>query len=182
MHLGSQTRFFNGSDGMIKINIETNADEVVVKLQETPGIVTEATQLGLYDVADSIFAKSQWKVNVKTGHLKRSGNVRYGDMFAIVGYNAPYAGYVERGTRPHIIAPKTKGFLAWPTEAWVFGYKSGPGGVKIKPTGWVFTTKPVHHPGTKAYRYLGESVDETIPEIDGIMNARIQEALDRRKT
>jgi len=167
---------------MIRLNVTTNADEVIVKLQETPGVVTEATQLGLYDVADSIFAKSQWKVNVKTGHLKRSGNVRYGDMFAIVGYNAPYAGYVERGTRPHIIAPKTKPFLAWPTEAMVFGYKTGVGGVKMKPTGWVFTSKPVHHPGTRAYRYLGDAVDETMPEIERIMDARIQEALNRRDT
>lgn len=177
--MGQETRLFDGSDVMIKVNVETNADEVVVKLQETPGIVTQATQLGLYDVADSIFAKSQWKVRVKTGTLKKSGNVRYGEMLAIVGYNTPYAGFVERGTRPHIIAPKNKPFLAWKTEAWVFGYKAG---LKVKPTGWVFTTKPVHHPGTKAYRYLGESVDETLPEIEGIMNARIQDALNQRET
>lgn len=62
--------------------------------------------------------------------------------------------FVDKGTRPHLIRPKNKPFLAFQA-----GYRaktspriiaSRPGG-KSGPT--VFTQKPVHHPGTKARKF-----------------------------
>jgi hypothetical protein len=178
MHLGPAACI--GEEAVTtNIRIETNADEVAAKISEMPGKVSRGVQAGLNDIADEILAESQWLVPVRDGTLKKSGNVQYGNMFAVVGYNTPYARFMESGTKPHIIAPKRKGFLAWPTEALVFGYKTGPGGAKIKPTGWAFTTKPVHHPGTKPYRYLEGAVDRVLPRIESIMGARIQQALEQ---
>lgn len=54
----------------------------------------------IWDIADEIQRIADKNVPVDSGNLKRSGNVRYGETYAVVGYNAPYAQYVHDGTRP----------------------------------------------------------------------------------
>ena len=55
----------------------------------------------IYDLADRIFAISQQNVPVDKGTLKKSGNVRYGRGYAIVGYNTPYAEDIHDGHGAH---------------------------------------------------------------------------------
>lgn len=55
------------------------------------------------------------------------------------GSSLPYAGFMEKGTRPHIIRPKKPGGVLrfyWPK------------------VGATVTLRSVHHPGTPAYSYL----------------------------
>lgn len=92
----------------------------------------------------------------KTGNLGRSispGSIA--PSFAIVQATAPYAGFVELGTKPHTIRPRTKRALAWaasgsgrrlsgrPTAS---ARRGGSGGLRF--------AKVVKHPGTKAQPFL----------------------------
>lgn len=55
---------------------------------------------------------------------------------------APYAAYIEDGTRPHIIRPKK------------------PGGVLVftNKAGQLIFAKQVHHPGTRRYRIMQDAL------------------------
>jgi hypothetical protein len=85
-------------------------------------------------------------------------------------------GYVDQGTRPHIIRPKRKKALAFPggqykpkTQPQVI--LSTPGGVGGK----TIVRPEVHHPGTKARNFskvIKQSYSKTF-------RARMQNALDR---
>jgi HK97 gp10 family phage protein len=79
-------------------------------------------------------------VPVRTGTLRNSIHITVESDRVTIGPNenqAPYAGYVEFGTGPHVIRPKK------------------PGGVlKFKVGGtWVYAKK-VNHPGTKPHPYV----------------------------
>lgn len=52
--------------------------------------------------------------------------------------SAPYAGYIEAGTRPHVMPRKTAG---------VYVFQADHGGT-------VFTRGPIKHPGTEAQRVI----------------------------
>lgn len=60
----------------------------------------QAERIIAYHTAD-LHQRSQRKVPVKTGHLKRSGaaDVDTDKLEGRVKYSADYAGYVEKGTR-----------------------------------------------------------------------------------
>jgi hypothetical protein len=66
-----------------------------------------------------------------------------GNLSITVGAYQPYAVFVHEGTKPHIIAPKDGGTLAflWPAM--------GPG---------MFFFKSVNHPGTKANKFLSDNL------------------------
>lgn len=75
---------------------------------------------------------------VDTGRYRASISWRLGQdgqgLFAEIGSKVPYARFLEEGTRPHTIRPRTKKALAWKTAR--------------------HPVKLVHHPGTKPYRVL----------------------------
>ena len=82
-------------------------------------------------------AKSNLTSNgsVNTGHLRRGIATKIGDMEAIIHTsNIKYASMVEKGTRAHIIRPKSKKALYW--------------------KGASRPVKQVNHPGSKAKPYL----------------------------
>jgi hypothetical protein len=54
---------------------------------------------------------------------------------------APYATYIERGTRPHVIRPVRARMLRFTTKQ-----------------GQVVFAREVHHPGTKPYRILTDAL------------------------
>jgi len=54
--------------------------------------------------------------------------------------DSPIAGVIEFGSRPHIIRPKNNKLLFWP--------------------GAKYPVKEVKHPGTPAFRVLGDAVEE----------------------
>jgi hypothetical protein len=80
------------------------------------------------------------RVPVKTGKLKGSLRIQVHTDTVIIGPNenqAPYAGYVEFGTKPHVIRPKS------------------PHGVLIfTVNGKRVVTRLVHHPGTEPQPYV----------------------------
>jgi hypothetical protein len=63
--------------------------------------------------------------------------------------NSPVAGIIEFGSRPHIIRPKDNKILFWP--------------------GAKFPVKEVKHPGTPAFRVLGDATEEAVEESGKIL-------------
>jgi phage gpG-like protein len=80
---------------------------------------------------------------VDTGRYRSSISWRLGQdglgLFADVGSNVTYAGYLEFGTRPHIIEARRKKALWW---------KGADHPVRV-----------VHHPGTKPHHVLRRALD-----------------------
>lgn len=106
------------------------------------------TKAFLHVLQLSTVAEAKRRVPRKTGRLARSivpGAVDADS--AIVEARTNYAGFVEHGTRPHVIRPKNRKALAWGGDRRLSGrLRSG-----SSPTH--FATK-VNHPGTKPEPYL----------------------------
>ena len=95
------------------------------------------TQQVLIQVSNHILAEMESRVPVKTGQLRTSLAVRVEADKVIIGPNTPYAGYVEFGTKPHVIKPKN------------------PDGVLVfKVGGTTVYARKVNHPGTQAQPYV----------------------------
>ena len=109
----------------------------------------------LRDVQLGAVAEAKALVPRQTGHLARSihpGSI--GPTFAIVEASTTYAAYVELGTRPHVIRPKSARVLAWPANSGdrrLSGRARTKGGKRSGPS--IFAKK-VNHPGTKPHPYL----------------------------
>ena len=123
----------------------------------------------------------------RTGNMGRSWQVfpnREGTGIVIQN-RASYSGFVDRGTRPHRI-PKTgwpgrdRKVLRWrtarrgPVSAFraVQTQASGRPGALAR-RNFVFTGRPVMHPGTKPQRIVARSVESTI----GFLRGAVQGAL-----
>ncbi|MGY0692621.1 HK97 gp10 family phage protein [Virgibacillus sp. FSP13] len=85
----------------------------------------------------------------RTGHARQSihgGVEESGDEVTIyLSHGVQYGRYLEEGTSPHIIRPKTKQALYW--------------------YGANHPVKEVHHPGTRAQPIIGPTVDTFWPRI-----------------
>jgi hypothetical protein len=68
--------------------------------------------------------------------------------------NSPVAGIIEFGSRPHIIRPKDNKTLFWP--------------------GAKFPVKEVKHPGTPAFRVLGDATEEAVEDIGNILETGLK--------
>lgn len=66
-------------------------------------------------------------------------------MTGAIRSNVRYARYLEEGTRPHVIRPRKKKALYWP--------------------GALHPVKKVNHPGTPAYRVLGNAADRVLRDL-----------------
>lgn len=64
-----------------------------------------------------------------------------GELRTVVTNTAPYATYLERGTRPHVIVPVRARFLVFQAR-----------------DGRTVFTKKVNHPGTRPYRVLTDAL------------------------
>jgi HK97 gp10 family phage protein len=80
-----------------------------------------------------------------------SGSFAGGDLSATVSAGAPYALWVEKGTKPHVIKPKHRKWLRFPIE----------GGFRF--------AKQVQHPGTKPTLFLSNAVEKTMPKLTNEM-------------
>lgn len=86
-------------------------------------------------LADDIADDARRFAPVDSTDLVRSIKVhKIGPTSRRIHAHAPYAAYVELGTRPHVIRPNNKKALHWPTAR--------------------HPVKVVHHPGTRAQPYL----------------------------
>lgn len=142
---------------MIELNIEGIED-----LRNTFARLVPETQAkvlkGLAQVSFDT-AQSQVDTHTKTGALFDSLRLRSdGEGGWIIGHDqrrAPYAPFVHWGSPPHIIRPREKKALRWP---------SGQGGK----TGFAFA-KWVHHPGYKGDPWLITAADEAVRQFDAIV-------------
>ena len=118
--------------------------------RNTPIVLAQAGQVGVG------FCKIECPVNL--GGLRGSiGNPSERGIFdvtrnsVVFGTAVHYALHVELGTRPHIISPKPpKGFLAWQDK---------------ETREWIYTKKPVKHPGTKGAHFMLKGVQKAVPNM-----------------
>lgn len=149
--------------------------------RNTPDILKEA---GLVGVGFCVL-----ECPVDLGGLRASiGNPTKDGIFnvtrnsVVFGTAVDYAFHVHFGTRPHLISPKPpKGFLAWkgsPVAQKIrfkggkvirgaMQYRSKTGRlVTTKKLGeWIYTKKPVKHPGTKANPFMLRGVQKAVPNM-----------------
>jgi hypothetical protein len=124
---------------------------------------------------------------VVTGRLRASigtpssnGIFKVTPLSVTLGTSVHYAFDVEFGTKPHIIKPKTKKILAWPTGAVAQKVSISSGGIKrgglqyrtnsgkltssSKKQGYMFA-KSVKHPGFKGRHFMRNGVINSIPHV-----------------
>jgi hypothetical protein len=122
----------------------------------------------LRKLAVAVVAEGKREAPRRTGNLARSiAPAEITGTSAQIRVSAGYAAFVEFGTRPHVIRPKTKKVLAWSataggrrltgslTKAARAGSMGlgGKGGIKMvgpvgPSSGPVIFAREVHHPGT----------------------------------
>lgn len=142
--------------------IEVNIQGIEAIRASFARLVPETQTKVLKGLAQVAFDAAQRQVDThtQTGALARSLRLRSdGDGGWIIGHDqqsAPYAPFVHWGSRPHVIRPREKKALRWP---------SGQGGQ----TGFVFA-KWVRHPGYAGDAYLVKAADEAVRQFDAIVN------------
>ena len=133
----------NGLDDLIK-----DAEQVG---RDMPKKLKQAMVASTTMVQNAAKKKRIGSFKNQTGDLRRSIARRVeGAHRGIVFTDMKYAPYVEFGTKPHVIRPKTKKMLAFRV------------GGKM-----VFARK-VNHPGTRAYNYMKDAFNESTPKITKI--------------
>lgn len=99
------------------------------------------------------------KPNIGKGNYFRSINSEFldgdGSFTGKLESNSPVAGIIEFGSRPHIIRPKGNKLLFWP--------------------GAKHPAKEVKHPGTPAFRVLGEATEEATENTGKIFEAALKQ-------
>jgi len=125
----------------------TRLTEALNRASKESGVTTQQV---LIQASNQILAEMEAKVPVKTGNLRTSLGVKVESSRVIIGPDerqAPYGGYVEFGTGPHVIRPKSK-----KVPSFVVNGKR------------VFATK-VNHPGTKAQPYVRPAFDAWVDSL-----------------
>lgn len=80
-----------------------------------------------------------------------SGSFAGGDLSATVTASAAYASFVEKGTKAHVIKPKYRQALRFPSS-------SG---------GFAFSRAGVKHPGTQPVKFLENAAAAVTPRLAG---------------
>lgn len=128
-----------------------NISRLADALRQTAHDSQITTQQVLIQSANHILAEMEARVPVDKGVLRGSLGVRVNTNSVTIGPNinvAPYAGYVEFGTKPHDIRPKS------------------PGGVlAFKINGVQIFAKVVHHPGTRAQPFVRDSFQAWVDSL-----------------
>lgn len=101
----------------------------------------------------------EYKLNVarKTGNTGRSAHIASAGPTAVRVVAGGAARYLEEGTRPHVIRPRTKKALRWGATA-SDRRLSG----RVRTNGNARFAKEVHHPGTKARPVMKQSVQTAV--------------------
>ena len=135
------------------MNIEVKTvglDKLARRYSNAPQIMNEEIRLGLLRTLDQIELKVKRRIPSKTSRLKGSFGGATGwkwvrGRVASIGTSVSYSRYVDEGTRPHIIRPRTKKALYW--------------------KGASHPVKSVNHPGTKPYEYIKKGVADASGNI-----------------
>jgi len=132
---------------MISIEIKTSGPDLEQVAEKLAGPVK---QKFIELLADVTYATMRELAPVRSGFMRESIRKFIGEGEASVGPTAPYALFVEFGTRPHMI---------YPVNASCLSFFAG---------GRMVFTKYVSHPGTKPrpfVRYATEEAQRMAPEL-----------------
>jgi len=151
----------------IKLTLQ-NGKELLKTFKAAPAIAAKEYRDSLERIAANVvmLAQKNAPVNKGEGGGKRGygGNLRqsiryfpYGNTGFMVRVGAEYGVYVDQGTKPHVILPRTKPYLAFQING-----------------RWIYT-KRVNHPGTKPTFFFTNAVKATEPYA----NAEMGKAMDR---
>jgi HK97 gp10 family phage protein len=124
-----------------------NSKQLKRIFQKAPALARKEYTKSLERIA--LFVTQEAQHNAPVGKYEGGGNLRqsiryrpHGNNAYLVTVNANYGRHVEFGTKPHVILPKTKSYLAF------------------KVNGQWVRTKRVNHPGTRAQPFFGPAVQE----------------------
>jgi HK97 gp10 family phage protein len=120
------------------------------RLQRAGESSQEALMNTLMQAATQIAATMKSLCPVDTGNLRDSIGVRSQGDSIVIGPDmglAPYAGYVEFGTAPHEIRPKTAKALRFTVG------------------GKVVFARVVHHPGTRPAYYVAGAFEQWLSQL-----------------
>lgn len=147
------------------MSLNVSGDEALVRRLAAVGDVrrTNRAILTRWRIRTTQLAKVNVAPHKRTGTLQRSiGPGELSDTRATVRATAAHAGYLEFGTRPHVIRPRNRRVLAWSDQ---------PGATRLSGsmrTGFrpnVFA-RLVNHPGTAASPFLAPAARQALSEID----------------
>lgn len=148
------------------ILLKLDADRLLQALDAAPRKTVRQMRLALREAMADVQkqAKEQHRFKARTGRLERSVNTRVADAATGVVFlnenTAPYAPFVHRGTRAHIIEPRKKKLLRW-----------------VNRRGQWRSSYLVHHPGTKPDPFLHEAANSQRGKINAIFAKRAALAL-----
>lgn len=125
------------------VKIEVLAEQILPKL----------CQRLVERLAEAAYTRAVEEAPRRTGKLAQSITKTVRGYEAIVEATAPYAVYVERGTRPHVIRPVRAKALRFEVD------------------GETVYAKIVHHPGTLANPFMARAADYTRSQIGNIFAA-----------
>ena len=120
-------------------------------LKQTAAQSNVTTQQVLVQSANHILAEMEALVPVKTGNLRHSLGIRVEGNRVIIGPDpalADYGGYVEFGTKAHVIEPKLRG-----------------GVLVFYINGRKIVTRKVNHPGTKPQPYVAPAFEAWVDSL-----------------
>ena len=126
---------------MIDIKVEVSGLDIKAFRLEKP--IEELVK----KTADFAEKTMKEKAPKRTGRLRGSIRKKVGRLEAEIGPSAPYAIYIEYGTRPHIIRPVRARALRFEVD------------------GEVVFTRLIRHPGTKPQRFIRETAEELQNQI-----------------
>lgn len=106
-------------------------------LRQTAQQADTTTRDVLIQASNQIKAEMEVRAPVRTGKMRDSIQIKVMSDRVIIGPNVEYAGYVEFGTEPHVIKPKTAGG--------VLAFRVG---------GKLVFARKVNHPGTQAQPFI----------------------------
>ena len=128
------------------IEITLDTSRLVGSLERLVPEMDDAFDTAMALVMADVVQEAAIRAPLKTGELILSigsvqrGTFSRGTLSGVVSASAPHAASIEDGSKPHVIRPKKKRALRWPS-----------GGTGAN--GWAFAKK-VNHPGTRAQPFL----------------------------
>ncbi len=142
------------------LKIELDVDGIVDAFKKAEKRLTVNIPVGLKLSADLVAAeaKEHHDYEDRTGVLTNSimadeveGTFEEGNLQVVVSAGAPYALFVEEGTRPHKIRPRFRKALRFPIEG-----------------GFAFAQE-VNHPGTEPTEFLANAGLAKIPQMEQVI-------------
>ena len=125
------------------INTKISVDFDTRSFDKLEGGVDRALGMMVEAAAKDMTAGLMRRTPIKTGRARSGWEVSYsGGTTARIENTVEYVGYLDKGTKPHVIRPKTKKALAF-------------NGI---------VRKSVNHPGTKALNIVQNTIDQDLPK------------------